>query len=271
MNVTRIKITAAAVLDSFVRQGVVYGVTITGEVALNGAKDFCVEVLPASENDDKVVQRQIIPGDTPVIYLRTFDGTDWGSWVLTGENAMFDDPTITTAMTLDFAKAAAGTTEVLTVDEDGALGKEVKSNAFNLPFGGDGSQNEISRADHTHIDVNYSYLGVAGEAIAIGSICRLMTDGKWMLTDAEAPGFDATLGYAVSEAAADGDDIIIKIMGVIPVVGATPGGKGYLGQTGGLTFIPPVDGEMSRCLGRAMSASALFFNPAQEYTQVPEV
>lgn len=269
MNVTRRKIASAAVLDTYVKQGEVYGVTITGEVALNGVKDFCIEVLPASENDDKVLQRQIIPGDIPVIYLRYFNGTTWTSWALTGENAMFTSPTIETDMTLDFAKAAAGTTEIVTVDEDGAVGKEVKSNAFNLPFGGDGAQNEISRADHSHIDVNYSYLGVAGEAIAIGSICRLMAEGKWMLTGAEAPGFDATLGYAVSEAAADGDDIIIKIMGVIPVVDATPGGKGYLGQTGGLTFILPVNGQMSRCLGRAISASAFFFNPAQEYTLVP--
>lgn len=270
MNVRRVKIAAAAALDTWVRPQSIYGITITGEVALNGAKDFCIEVLPASENDDKVLQRQIIPGDIPVIYLRYFNGTTWTSWALTGENAMFTSPTIETDMTLDFAKAAAGTTEIVTVNENGSIGKEVKSNAFNLPFGGDGSQNEISRADHSHIDVNYSYLGVAGEAIAIGSICRLMADGKWMLTDTEAPGFDATLGYAVSEAAADGDDLTIKIMGVIPVVGATPGGKGYLGQTGGLTFTPPVGGEMSRCLGRAMSASAFFFNPAQEYTLVPE-
>ena len=268
MNVTRRKIASAAVLDTYVRQGQVYGVTITGEVALNGAKDFCIEVLPASENDDKVIQRQIIPGDTPVIYLRTFDGTDWGDWVLTGENAIYDSPTITTAMTLDFAKAAAGTTEVVTVDEDGALSKEVKGTAFNKDFGTDGTSEDVARADHTHIDVNYEVLGTAGEAITLGSLCRLMESGKWFLTDAEAPGFDAVLGYAASEAEAD-DDITIRIMGVIPVVGATPGAKGFVGQTGGLTFTPPATGQNSRCLGRALTATEFFFNPDNEYTVVP--
>lgn len=269
MNVTRIKIAAAAALDTWVRPQSIYGITITGEVALNGAKDFCIEVLPASENDDKVLQRQIIPGDIPVIYLRYFNGTTWTSWALTGESAMFTSPTIETDMTLDFAKAAAGTTEIVTVDEDGSVGKEVKSNAFNLPFGGDGAQDEIARADHSHIDVNYSCLGVAGEAITIGSICRLMTNGKWMLTDAEAPGFEATLGYAVSEAADDGDDLIIKIMGIIPVVDAMPGTKGYVGTEGGLSFVAPLVGANSRCLGRALTATTFFFNPDNECTVVP--
>lgn len=266
MNVTRRKIASAAVLDTYVRQGEVYGVTITGAVALNGAKDFCVEVLPASENDDKVIQRQIIPGDTPVIYLRTFDGTDWGDWVLTGGNALFDSPSITTAMTLDFAKAAAGTTEVVTVDEDGALSKEVKGTAFNKDFGTYGTSEDVARADHTHIDVNYEVLGTAGEAITLGSLCRLADSGYWFLTDAEAPGFDAVLGYAASEAEAEGDYITIRIMGVIPVEGAEPGTKGYVGQNGGLTFTPP--GETSRCLGRAITATEFFFNPDNEYTTV---
>jgi hypothetical protein len=270
MNVTRRKIASAAVLDTYVRQGEVYGVTITGEVALNGAKDFCIEVLPASENDDKVIQRQIIPGDTPVIYLRTFDGTDWGDWVLTGENAIYDSPTITTAMTLDFAKAAAGTTEVVTVDEDGALSKEVKGTAFNKDFGTYGTSEDVARADHTHIDVNYEVLGTAGEAITLGSLCRLMDTGKWFLTDADAPGFDAVLGYAASEAEAEDDYITIRIMGVIPVVGATPGAKGYVGTEGGLTFVAPLGGAFSRCLGRAITATEFFFNPDNEYTVVPE-
>lgn len=270
MNVRRVKIAAAAALDTWVRPQSIYGITITGEVALNGAKDFCIEVLPASENDDKVLQRQIIPGDIPVIYLRYFNGTTWTLWALTGENAMFTSPTIETDMTLDFAKAAAGTTEIVTVDEDGSVGKEVKGTAFNKSFAGDGVSDEVPRADHTHLDINYEVLGTAGEVITLGSLCRLMDDGKWYLTDAEAPGFDALIGYAVFAAEEIDAYISIRLMGVIPVVGATPGGKGYLGQTGGLTFIPPVNGEMSRCLGRAMSASAFFFNPAQEYTQVPE-
>lgn len=269
MNVTRRKIASAAVLDTYVRQGEVYGVTITGEVALNGAKDFCIEVLPASENDDKVIQRQIIPGDTPVIYLRTFDGTDWGDWVLTGGNALFDSPSITTAMTLDFAKAAAGTTEVVTVDEDGALGKEVKGTAFNKDFGTYGTSEDVARADHTHIDVNYEVLGTAGEAITLGSLCRLMDTGKWFLTDADAPGFDAVLGYAASEAEAEDDYITIRIMGVIPVVAAVPGTKGFVGQTGGLTFTPPTSGQNSRCIGRAVTATTFFFNPDNEHTVVP--
>ncbi len=269
MNVTRRKIASAAVLDTYVRQGQVYGVTITGEVALNGAKDFCVEVLPASENDDKVIQRQIIPGDTPVIYLRTFDGTDWGDWVLTGENAIYDSPTITTAMTLDFAKAAAGTTEVVTVDEDGALSKEVKGTAFNKDFAGDGVSDEVPRADHTHIDVNYEVLGTAGEVIGLGALCFLKNDGKWYQTKAEAQGFDAVLGYAVSGAVGEGEYVGIRIMGVIPVVGATPGAKAYVGQTGGLTFTPPATGQNSRCLGRALTATEFFFNPDNEYTVVP--
>jgi len=269
MNVTRRKIASAAVLDTYVRQGEVYGITITGEVALNGAKDFCVEVLPASENDDKVIQRQIIPGDTPVIYLRTFDGTDWGDWVLTGENAIYDSPTITTAMTLDFAKAAAGTTEVVTVDEDGALGKEVKGTAFNKDFGTYGTSEDVARADHTHIDVNYEVLGIAGEVIGLGALCYLKDDGKWYQTDADAPGFDAVLGYAVSGAVGEGEYVGIRIMGVIPVVGATPGAKAYVGQTGGKTFTPPAAGEKSRCLGRALTATEFFFNPDNEHTVVP--
>lgn len=269
MNVTRKKIASAAVLDTYVRQGEVYGVTITGEVALNGAKDFCIEVLPASENDDKVIQRQIIPAAKPIIYLRVFDGKDWGSWVLTGENAIFDSPSITTAMTLDFAKAAAGTTEVVTVGEDGALGKEVKGTAFNKSFGGDGSLDEISRVDHTHVDVNYEVLGTAGEVITLGALCRLMDDGKWYLTDAEAPGFDTLIGYAVSAAEALDDYITIRLMGVIPVVAAVPGTKGYVGQSGGLTFVAPLGGENSRCLGRAITATAFFFNPDNEYSVVP--
>lgn len=269
MNVTRRKIASAAVLDTYVRQGEVYGVTITGEIALNDAKDFCIEVLPASENDDKVIQRQIIPSAIPVIYLRIFDGTDWGDWVLTGENAIYDSPSITTAMTLDFAKAAAGTTEVVTVDEDGALSKEVKGTAFNKDFGTNGTSEDVARADHTHVDVNYEVLGTAGEAITLGSLCRLMDSGKWFLTDAEAPGFDTVLGYAASEAEAEDDDIIIRIMGVIPVVGATPGMKGFVGENGGLTFIAPTSGDMSRCLGRAITATEFFFNPDNEYTVVP--
>lgn len=269
MNVTRRKIASAAVLDTFVRQREVYGITITGEVALNGAKDFCIEVLPASENDDIVLQRQIIPGVKPVIYVRSFDGTDWGDWVLRGENALFDSPTITTSMKLDFAKAADGTTEVVTVDEDGSLSKEVKGTAFNKDFGTNGTSEDVARADHTHIDVNYEVLGTAGEAITLGSLCRLMDDGKWYLTDAEAPGFDTVLGYAASEAEAEDDDITIRIMGVIPVVGATPGAKGYVGQTGGKTFTPPTSGQTSRCLGRALTATEFFFNPDNESTVVP--
>lgn len=269
MNVTRKKIASAAVLDTYVRQREVYGITITGEVALNGAKDFCIEVLPASENDDIVLQRQIIPGVKPVIYVRSFDGTDWGDWVLRGENALFDSPTITTSMKLDFAKAAAGTTEVVTVDKDGALGKEVKGTAFNKDFGINGTSEDVARADHTHVDVNYEVLGTAGEAITLGSLCCLMDTGKWFLTDAEAPGFDTVLGYAASEAEAEDDDITIRIMGVIPVVGATPGTKGFVGQTGGLTFTPPAAGEKSRCLGRAITATEFFFNPDNEYTVVP--
>ena len=181
MNVTRRKIASAAVLDTYVRQREVYGITITGEVALNGAKDFCIEVLPASENDDKVIQRQIIPGDTPVIYLRTFDGTDWGDWVLTGENAIYDSPTITTAMTLDFAKAAADTTEVVTVDEDGALSKEVKGTAFNKDFGTNGTSEDVARADHTHMMSIMKYWSTAGEAITLGSLCCLMDSGNGFL------------------------------------------------------------------------------------------
>jgi len=270
MNVTRKKIASAAVLDTYVRQGEVYGVTITGAVALNGAKDFCIEVLPASENDDKVMQRQIIPGAKPVIYLRYFDGTDWGDWVLTGENAIYDSPTITTAMTLDFAKAAAGTTEVVTVDEDGALSKEVKGTAFNKDFAGDGVSDEVPRADHTHIDVNYEVLGTAGEVIGLGALCWLKNDGKWYQTKAEAQGFDAVLGYAVSGAVGEGEYVGIRIMGVIPVVGATPGAKAYVGQTGGKTFTPPTSGQTSRCLGRALTATEFFFNPDNESTVVPE-
>ena len=270
MNVTRRKIASAAVLDTYVRQGEVYGITITGEVALNGAKDFCVEVLPASENDDKVIQRQIIPAAIPVIYLRSFDGRNWGDWVLTGENALFDSPSITTAMTLDFAKAAAGTTEVVTVDEDGALGKEVKGTAFNKDFGTYGTSEDVARADHTHIDVNYEVLGIAGEVIGLGALCWLKNDGKWHQTKDEAHGFDTVLGYAASEAEAENDYITIRIMGVIPVVAAVPGTKGFVGQTGGLTFTPPTSGHMSRCLGRAITATEFFFNPDNECTVVPE-
>lgn len=270
MNVRRVKIAAAAALDTWVRPQSIYGITITGEVALNGAKDFCIEVLPASENDDKVLQRQIIPGDIPVIYLRYFNGTTWTSWALTGENAMFTSPTIETDMTLDFAKAAAGTTEIVTVNENGSIGKEVKSNAFNLPFGGDGSQNEISRADHTHIDVNYEVLGTAGEVIGLGALCFLNDDGKWYQTKAEAQGFDSVLGYAVSGAVGEDEYVGIRIMGVIPVVDATPGAKAYVGQDGGKTFTPPAAGEKSRCLGRALTATEFFFNPDNEYTVVPE-
>ena len=77
------------------------------------------------------------------------------------------------------------------------------------------------------------------------------------------------MGYAVSEAEEAEDDITIRIMGVIPVVGATPGAKA-VGQTGGLTFTPPATGENSRCLGRAITATEFFFNPDNEYTVVPE-
>ena len=268
MNVTRKKIASAAVLDTYVRQREVYGITITGEVALNGAKDFCIEVLPASENDDIVLQRQIIPGVKPVIYVRSFDGTDWGDWVLRGENALFDSPTITTSMKLDFAKAAAGTTEVVTVGEDGALSKEVKGTAFNKDFGTNGTSEDVARADHTHIDVNYEILGTAGEAITLGSLC-FMEDGKWYLSDAQEPGWFKLLGYAVSAADALDDDITIRIMGVIPNVGAMPGMKAWVGQSGGFDLFGALEGEKSRCLGWAITATAFFFNPDKEFTVVP--
>lgn len=86
-----------------------------------------------------------------------------------------------------------------------------------------------------------SLFAVAGEPIATYSVIRSHVDGRVRRADYEVDEGDI-LGVSVS-AAAVGDTIFYATCGLkIPLAGASPGERYYLGSAGGLTSTPPANG-----------------------------
>lgn len=82
---------------------------------------------------------------------------------------------------------------------------------------------------------------IAGEDIATYSVLRSHVDGRVRCADFEVDEGDI-LGVSVS-AAPEGDEVFYVTCGLkIPLAGASPGERYYLGSAGGLTSTPPANG-----------------------------
>lgn len=147
-----------------------------------------------------------------------------------------------------------------------------------LQIGHDSATNFADQSNNNTLDVNgniradnYTIDEQVGEAVAIGELVYLKTDGKWWLSNANAESTSSTELAVVTEVAVADDTIrLIKNGSVTGLSGLTIG-KYYLEESNGdytNNTSGFISGSILRYIGTAKSTTELYFNPDQTYFEV---
>lgn len=115
--------------------------------------------------------------------------------------------------------------------------------------------------------------GTAGATLAFGDICYLaVADTRWELADASAASTsgDVILGICILAAASDGSATKMLLHGTVKAAtfpAFTVGAPLYVSETAGdITGTEPTTTDsVTRCVGFALDADNLYFNPSTDY------
>jgi hypothetical protein len=124
-------------------------------------------------------------------------------------------------------------------------------------------------SDHTATGIIASY--TAGENLVFGNLCYLKSDGKWWKSDADAAATMPGMKMAIATISADASGLFL-CWGVArdDSWSWTIGGMIYASTDGGgLTQTAPSgDGDQIQIVGKAKSATTIFFHPTEIVTEI---
>ena len=113
--------------------------------------------------------------------------------------------------------------------------------------------------------------GILGATIGQGDLCYLNNDdSRWELTDANlSDGYDKQLGICLT-AGNDGNSSTFLVWGKVRSAAFpafTVGARLYISETAGdiTETAPTTTDSATRCVGIAITAEDLFFNPSPDY------
>jgi len=113
---------------------------------------------------------------------------------------------------------------------------------------------------------------IAGEALTVGALVAIHTDGKAYFANAITGGTQQKPAAGVAEVGvAAGDDVAIKPIGLIAgVAGLTIGAEVYMAETDGAvtSTAPSTSGDIVQFVGVALSATSYYLNVTGAYTTV---
>jgi hypothetical protein len=118
--------------------------------------------------------------------------------------------------------------------------------------------------------------GVAGDALIFGDcVYQAAADDRWKKAKADAEATTKPrLGMCVLAAAANGDTTKIMLIGKIRADAAFPSFTKYApvfidkATAGDLTNTAPTTPGFIRCVGQAISADELWFNPSADWLEL---
>ena len=109
-----------------------------------------------------------------------------------------------------------------------------------------------------------------GEALAVGDVCRLNSNGQMVKAQADAEANAIGLIGMATEAIANGTSGVFLLRGEIESTGLSVGAEYYLATTAGeiTSTRPSTEGEIVRLVGYALAADLLLVDPDRTYVEV---
>jgi hypothetical protein len=203
---------------------------------------------------------------TPSTMPTLTDGPSWYMAYLPGTYTNFDGYVSTGGVVLGFRWTGTAWLTPIVLADLTSFEWDLLMNGFQVKELAEGTDDDdaatFSQVKEYPVDFSMKGIietGVAGEALVIGDVVYLKSDGKfWKASNAAAATAAPELRMASEDYGADETGVFL-VVGLITLSGLTAGAPYYLGTGGAITATrPTAAGEYVRYIGTAKSTTVLF-------------